>query len=600
MRGTYSPEDNKLRLYPSHRLDKEDYERFKAAGFSWAPKQGLFVAPMWTPGRFDLLAEFCGDVEDEDTSLTERAEQRADRFEDYKDKRAADANRAHEAVKAIADNIPFGQPILVGHHSEKHARRDAKKIENGMRKAVSMWETSKYWKERAAGVLHHAKYKDKPGVRARRIKTLGAEMRKHERNKERAETFLKLWSKEGLTIEQARLIAGNFDSMLNMPRKEGDDPQFRASAYDVLREEPSKLYAPRTLAEVVEAAKIAYPNTIAHQERWIEHYKNRIAYETALLEEQGAAELIAPKARPKLPPILNYDGEVTLKGMYRNPDETLKMHHMTKAAFNAVYEGSRGTRYSADGSHRVRIAILRLPGGKQYGEMVPVFLTDSKVHEKPAQAAPAQVEPRHEPKPEPSREVWKAPEPTAFDFMKEQLKTGVKVVVADQLFTTPQKLAQRAAELADIEPGHDVLEPSAGTGALLDAFFHLNGTGFNGKPAAGRLVAVEINHALADGLREKYPLADIRQADFLACNGDLGMFDRIIMNPPFSDGDDIRHIIHAAGFLKPGGRLVAICADGPRQNDKLKSLAASWERLPPGTFKESGTNVNTVLLTITN
>jgi 16S rRNA G1207 methylase RsmC len=41
------------------------------------------------------------------------------------------------------------------------------------------------------------------------------------------------------------------------------------------------------------------------------------------------------------------------------------------------------------------------------------------------------------------------------------------------------------------------------------------------------------------------------------------------MNPPFANGDDIKHITHA---LKPGGRLVAICANGPRQNDKLRSV----------------------------
>ena len=83
MRATYSPEDNKLRLHPSERLDAEDYQRFKAAGFKWAAKQELFVVPMWTPPRFDLLVEFCGEVEDEDISLVERAEQRADRFEGY-------------------------------------------------------------------------------------------------------------------------------------------------------------------------------------------------------------------------------------------------------------------------------------------------------------------------------------------------------------------------------------------------------------------------------------------------------------------------------------------------------------------------------------
>jgi 16S rRNA G1207 methylase RsmC len=70
------------------------------------------------------------------------------------------------------------------------------------------------------------------------------------------------------------------------------------------------------------------------------------------------------------------------------------------------------------------------------------------------------------------------------------------------------------------------------------------------------------------------------------------------MNPPFADGADIKHILHARTFLNPGGKLVAICANGPRQQAALQPLASSWEPLPAGTFKESGTNVNTVLLTI--
>jgi hypothetical protein len=32
--------------------------------------------------------------------------------------------------------IPFGQPILVGHHSEGRARRDQGRIESGMRAGV--------------------------------------------------------------------------------------------------------------------------------------------------------------------------------------------------------------------------------------------------------------------------------------------------------------------------------------------------------------------------------------------------------------------------------------------------------------------------------
>src|SRR5687767_1664617 len=121
--ATYSPEDNKLRFYPDARLAREDYDSIKSAGFKWAPKQELFVAPMWTPEREDLLLMWCGEIGDEDKSLIERTEERAERFEDYSDKRKEDAGQAHKAVESICEHIPLGQPILVGHHSEKRARK---------------------------------------------------------------------------------------------------------------------------------------------------------------------------------------------------------------------------------------------------------------------------------------------------------------------------------------------------------------------------------------------------------------------------------------------------------------------------------------------
>src|SRR5260370_41012884 len=192
MTATYSPEDNKLRLYSLSKLPRELYERVKAAGFIWAPKQELFVAPAWTPAREDLLLELCGEIDDEDTSLVDRAEERAERFEGYSDQRAADAEGARAAVEQIADGIPMGQPILVGHHSERHARKDAERIENGMRKAVRMWETATYWTDRAAGAIRHAKYKELPAVRARRIKAIEADKRKQERTVAESERVLAL------------------------------------------------------------------------------------------------------------------------------------------------------------------------------------------------------------------------------------------------------------------------------------------------------------------------------------------------------------------------------------------------------------------------
>src|SRR5580658_10306923 len=115
--ATYSPDDDKIRLYATTRLDKERYERVKAAGFRWAPKQDLFFT-VWNPRAEDIAIELAGEIDDEDKTLTDRAAERAERFDGYQEKRAAEAGRAKDAVSAIADNIPFGQPILVGHHSE--------------------------------------------------------------------------------------------------------------------------------------------------------------------------------------------------------------------------------------------------------------------------------------------------------------------------------------------------------------------------------------------------------------------------------------------------------------------------------------------------
>lgn len=166
----------------------------------------------------------------------------------------------------------------------------------------------------------------------------------------------------------------------------------------------------------------------------------------------------------------------------------------------------------------------------------------------------------------------------------------MQTVTADQLFVTPKELGEQVVELADIQPGQRVLEPSAGTGSLIGAL------GWTWYADGGELTAVEINQQLAAQLQEKFPAVKVHQADFLATNGEIGTFDRIVMNPPFGKGADIKHVLHAREKLNPGGRLVAIVANGPRQQEQLKPLAEEWIDLPAGSFKQAGTNVNAAIV----
>lgn len=291
--ATYSPEDNKLRLYASSRLDSETYARVKSAGFIWAPKQGFFVAPAWTPSREDILLELCGEIGDEDTSLVERAEQRSERFTVYSASRNENAEAAHKAVTAITDSIPFGQPILVGHHSERRARRDVERMHDGMRRAMKMWKTAEYWEQRAKAAILHAKYKEQPAVRARRIKGLEADKRRYERSQAEAQKFINAWTKEGLTHERALSIA-NYDHITVYYTKD----KYPASTYEGASSVWNGL--DKGLIDEHEAAALslsAHQRGMAYRQRWIDHLENRLTYERAMLAEDGGT--VADRTTPE-------------------------------------------------------------------------------------------------------------------------------------------------------------------------------------------------------------------------------------------------------------------------------------------------------------
>lgn len=169
--------------------------------------------------------------------------------------------------------------------------------------------------------------------------------------------------------------------------------------------------------------------------------------------------------------------------------------------------------------------------------------------------------------------------------------TAPRAVSSYQLFQTPHELARRLVELAGIESSMTVLEPSAGLGRILRAL-----------PAGCQTTAVEMAPQIAAELyRAELPGVKLIQRDFLTCTpAELGSFDRIVMNPPFHMRADIRHILHARRFLKPAGRLVALCLAGSHRSAALRSIAATWIELPADTFAKEGTRVMTCMLMIEN
>jgi hypothetical protein len=177
-------------------------------------------------------------------------------------------------------------------------------------------------------------------------------------------------------------------------------------------------------------------------------------------------------------------------------------------------------------------------------------------------------------------------------FQRLADREATPVVSSFNLFQTPEPLAARLASMLPLVGR--VLEPSAGLGRLYRAARNVS---------AADIVLVELSHECCGVLYREISGDDnakLIQSDFLSATVERlgGLFDAIIMNPPFKMGTDVKHILHARTLLAEGGRLVSLCAAGPKQRKALEPIADEWHDLPAGAFKSEGTNVSAAIVVL--
>lgn len=166
-----------------------------------------------------------------------------------------------------------------------------------------------------------------------------------------------------------------------------------------------------------------------------------------------------------------------------------------------------------------------------------------------------------------------------------------------QFFETPADIAHKlVVRLGDVEPTHRILEPSAGRGALIKAVLE-----------EWPEQTVDCYELMEENREElaKIPNARLLDNDFL--EAEVGMYDKIIANPPFANNQDIKHVTKMWEHLADGGQMAVImgchwqfASDKPSKAFRsfVESVDHDITALPKGTFKSSGTDVESMMLVL--
>lgn len=216
--ATINWEDGALRLYCSDRVPHEDYMALRKMGFKNRRGETVFKASYTVAREWFLNKQFgIKQLEIDETDLSEDEAERAERYSKYSQNARKDSIARDKWAEREASLIPFGQPILIGHHSERRCRNRIERIHQQRGKAIQSAKRSDYWQRRAAMVYRRAEKRHNAPFIHRRISELEAELRRQYRFLERDPKSE--WVKRWIWFFQNR-IAFEHGLLANIPPEE--------------------------------------------------------------------------------------------------------------------------------------------------------------------------------------------------------------------------------------------------------------------------------------------------------------------------------------------------------------------------------------------
>ncbi len=96
-------------------------------------------------------------------NFEKRKQNRIDHAREQAEKKKQEAASLHKKADQMSEHIPFGQPILKGHHSEKADRRYRRRIRDTYSKAVEASDKASYYADKAKTIENNdAIFSDDP------------------------------------------------------------------------------------------------------------------------------------------------------------------------------------------------------------------------------------------------------------------------------------------------------------------------------------------------------------------------------------------------------------------------------------------------------
>lgn len=181
----------------------------------------------------------------------------------------------------------------------------------------------------------------------------------------------------------------------------------------------------------------------------------------------------------------------------------------------------------------------------------------------------------------------------------EKINLDAEFKKKTQYFATTPEVFSEMAEYISISNDMRVLEPHGGEGFICDSLLDM----FPRSQFDWRLDVCELYDPFQEALRLKG--YNVIGSDFLELERPARGYSLIVANPPFSNGQDIRHFQKMYSVLAPGGRIVTCMSNAWRTSkDKDSVSLREWLNyyfhslidLPAGAFKKSGTSIAACML----